>query len=718
MNQRNNTERRGAIPKTLRALPRWIAWSLTQNRKTGRWTKRPHGSVLDSNAYGPFETVASIEVNDKGGIGLVFTGGVEVEGLRLVAFDMDACRDPKSGELSPWAEQVLDHYKRSWTEITPSGAGLRLWLLVKNPPQALPTIRIPEDPPPGVDKRPEIQVFGCGSAQYVTVTGEQLQDSADDILPFLDLTWLQEHYKVDELEETEIELPVGEGEPPSTAAIKERLEKVPQAAEMLAGNWETVGTDSASELWYRLVRHALRVASGHGQAVSDFLLTETAFGRGEIDSRDPDRYMRPDWVYKDVARIAGKSDDKPAADVFEPLDDDWETPTAPTEQRSDDNRPERSGLFNDWEEADNIPDWTTPPAPREYLLWHPVTAAQELTGDRDGFMPQGEACTLSSAGGVGKTYAVVQLALSVATGKPWLGHFPVEETQARRVLLLLGEEDADEIHRRIHYAGKSMGLTSAELRTAQERIKALPLMGKVRPLLRLDTGGRVEPTEHLKALRELLKRPGDPWGLVVLDPQARFAGVEVESNNAVATVFVQSCEMLTTAPGKPTVLVLAHSSKHARRQGDADSRGVTGLTDGFRWHATLSRDKGGAAVELKVEKNNYGRPSEPVRLRQRDGGPLFTETAAERAAADATKAEEQKDAAAQKMDELVRRAVEVVKKTGKCSSRESIAKQMGGRLTDARAAVDMAVDRGFLHCKTLSPRRSEYSIAAAEVEDG
>ncbi|HMR75388.1 MAG TPA: AAA family ATPase, partial [Polyangiaceae bacterium] len=138
---------------------------------------------------------------------------------------------------------------------------------------------------------------------------------------------------------------------------------------------------------------------------------------------------------------------------------------------------------------------------------------------------------------------------------------------------------------------------------------------------------------HLEALRDRLSREAgeEGWSLIVIDPQARFAGVEVETNNALATRFVQECEALSTAPGNPTVLVLAHSSKFARRQGQADSRGVTALTDGFRWHATLTA-AGKDRAKLAIEKNNYGRPSDPIYLVRSSAkcGLLFVETDADR----------------------------------------------------------------------------------------
>jgi hypothetical protein len=43
----------------------------------------------------------------------------------IAAFDLDDCRNPKSGALALWAEGLIEE-ARSYVEITPSGTGLRI----------------------------------------------------------------------------------------------------------------------------------------------------------------------------------------------------------------------------------------------------------------------------------------------------------------------------------------------------------------------------------------------------------------------------------------------------------------------------------------------------------------------------------------------------------------------------------------------------------------
>jgi len=440
----------------------------------------------------------------------------------------------------------------------------------------------------------------------------------------------------------------------------------------------------------------LRAANGHGKAAVDFLLHRTAWGRGEVDdSADPSKYERRSWVEKEVARCAAKNPTLTlgAEDMFEVVAAD--APAQP------DRAPE-SPLHKLWPQA--APTWfAQQPPPRRYLLRHP---------DGDGLLPQGKAATLSAAGGTGKTNAVCQLAVSVATGRPWLGHFAVDAVAPRRVLLLLGEEDAGEVHRRLSAAGAALGLTPAEREAVCANVVALPLAACVTPLLRLGPDGQPRPTEHMQALHARLQEAaGDGWGLIVLDPQSRFAGCDVEKDNALATAFVQHVEQLTTAPSNPTVLVVAHSSKLARRMGTADSRGVTGLTDGFRWHATLTA-VGLDRARFAVEKNNYGRPSDPMHLTRGTGGLLFAETEAQRALREGAgdrEREAQEAADGKRQDERVEKAVDLARRQPGLSKGE-LAAAIGGKTTEALRAVDAAVAKGLL-VKRIDGKAHRYEVA-------
>jgi hypothetical protein len=135
----------------------------------------------------------------------------------------------------------------------------------------------------------------------------------------------------------------------------------------------------------------------------------------------------------------------------------------------------------------------------------------------------------------------------------------------------------------------------------------------------LDTDlGLLPETLRCHELREMVRAAaadGRPYSLVILDPLSRFAGTDVETDNAAATRFVQVLESLTCEEcGRPSVLISAHERKK-QRDDDPDSadpiRGSSALKDGLRWVARLDQKKrkdGAPDLQvLRVVKTNLTR---------------------------------------------------------------------------------------------------------------
>lgn len=272
-----------------------------------------------------------------------------------------------------------------------------------------------------------------------------------------------------------------------------------------------------------------------------------------------------------------------------------------------------------WKTIEELGPWfDAPPPPREWLLRR----------DGAGVLPRGIVGMVVAPGGRGKSQALVQLALSIATGRSWLDTFDTEAPG--RVVLALAEEEPSEVQRRLYYAARGLELSDKETREAARRIVPLGLAGRIVPLVRLDPSGAVIPSEVHAAILAHLER--DEHTLVVLDPLSRWAP-DVESDNTAATAAVQALERLTQTPGRPVVLCAHHTAKQARRDGNkADgtgARGVTGLYDAVRWEMQLS---GMREDDLAIAhtKNNYGPKSETVELvRDREAGVLRPPTSHE-----------------------------------------------------------------------------------------
>jgi RecA-family ATPase len=319
-------------------------------------------------------------------------------------------------------------------------------------------------------------------------------------------------------------------------------------------------------------------------------------------AKDPSAlYIRDPEKFAELVHGAMVEASKPPP---EPLDDVWKT----------------LGQWNLLTEA--------PPA-RRWLLERPD---DECNGARNiGVLPLGKVGMLVSAGGVGKTMALCQLALSIATGRKWLDYYHV--CQSGRVLLALGEEDREEIWRRMFQAAHAMRLTDAQLELASNNIVAMPLAGRTVALVE-GSAGVTTPTPMLEAIRKRLNAE-QGWKAIVMDPLSRFAGVDTEKDNSAATRFVEVAESLVQVPGGPSVLLAHHTNKTSRTDGSnvnaAHARGASGLTDGVRWVANLeSREDGN--VNLEVTKSNYApRGPSVTLLRDPDhGGYLRVQSQAER----------------------------------------------------------------------------------------
>ena len=277
-------------------------------------------------------------------------------------------------------------------------------------------------------------------------------------------------------------------------------------------------------------------------------------------------------------------------------------------------------------------DWlSVAPLRRRWLLERP--SRDNYARTNEGVLPLGKVGMIVAAGGAGKTMALVQLALSVATGRDWLDHFGTPNPG--HVLLALGEEDEEEIRRRMYNAACAMRLTDEQKRMAAERIVALPLAGT--PIALTESDGRnTTASPMLFTFQKRLNEAPYDWRLVIMDPLSRFAGCDTEKDNAAATRFIEAAESLTKMRGNPSVLLAHHTNKLSRsadaETNAANARGASGLIDGVRWVANLDPD-GDNYARFAVTKSNYALRGPMLTLvRDSDyGGALRAERPEERA---------------------------------------------------------------------------------------
>jgi RecA-family ATPase len=270
-------------------------------------------------------------------------------------------------------------------------------------------------------------------------------------------------------------------------------------------------------------------------------------------------------------------------------------------------------------------EWhTVRPPDRQWLLRNNRTMPYE------GVFPMGRVGLVAAEGGAGKTMALVQGTRAVAMGTTWLGVFDVPE--AHKVLIILAEEDDAEGHRRFFRAAEGGDAPPDGM------IVTANLAGVDVSLITPEGND----SAFLIWLREYVRRTG-PYGLIILDPHARFAAPEAETSNHAATRSIIAAESLIEPAGGAAVILSMHTNQVSRgRDATVDVtsvRGTTGLTDAARWVSVMQAERveGDAFITLSVVKSNYAKYPPPVRLRFSESGVLVLPTEAERERVDQAK---------------------------------------------------------------------------------
>jgi len=253
----------------------------------------------------------------------------------------------------------------------------------------------------------------------------------------------------------------------------------------------------------------------------------------------------------------------------------------------------------------------------------PPKATSLLTCGYKPYLRDGRVGLLVAPGGNGKSFALMQLAIAVATGQPWLGTYQVE--RKGKVLLACGEEDVDEVRRRLHSVTRDLG--EYERYELARNLVPLGLAGTRTSFLeRKDGVTAVTPwyTQFSGALQ------AHDWRAIILDPLSRWGGPEVETDANAATELVTLLETLTKAPGNPAVIAAHHERKSNGSLSDASSvRGSSALVDGPRWVANLRRRRKGDLLEIAVTKANNTVAPPPLVLKRGQGGLLRPATGQE-----------------------------------------------------------------------------------------
>lgn len=164
----------------------------------------------------------------------------------------------------------------------------------------------------------------------------------------------------------------------------------------------------------------------------------------------------------------------------------------------------------------------------------------------EGLCRIGETVNIISDSKVGKSWLVLGLAVSIATGEPWLGQYA---TKQGRVLIIDNELHKPTLGFRLRKVAHAMGLFPADLKGL---IEVWPMRGK------LCSWNGIE--------EELKKYPKEHFSLAVYDAKYRFVmqGVSENDNNA-ETMIYNKLDGIAIASGAVNVLV-HHASKGSQAE--------------------------------------------------------------------------------------------------------------------------------------------------------
>jgi len=122
------------LPRALAPLierPQWAIWRWTEQHN-GRWQKPPflalqperHASTKDPSTWTNYSAaLAAVQAGHGDGISYILT-----EADPFAAIDLDHCRDVSTNSINVWAQNFLDCGRHSYSEVTPSGSGCRIWV--------------------------------------------------------------------------------------------------------------------------------------------------------------------------------------------------------------------------------------------------------------------------------------------------------------------------------------------------------------------------------------------------------------------------------------------------------------------------------------------------------------------------------------------------------------------------------------------------------------
>lgn len=497
-----------AAIQTLTRLDQWVTWRWEHDEK-GKPTKEPyqarpgdvHASTTDPKTWAS-HAAAQAAAARFDGTGFMVSAGP------YCGIDLDHCINPEIGQVAPWAQAVIDRFN-SYTEATPSGTGLRVWI-----EGALPqgTKRVFKQPNAG-----RVEIYDRNSARYFTVTGAQWDGCPETIEP-----------RQAELEAWHAEL-VAETAPPRTGGVPPPflVLKPPALADtvLLEKAKRARNGVAFARLWAGVWDPTYKSQSEADLALCGYLAFWTGPDAAQIDRlfRQSD-LMRPKWNTRRGgttygAQTIAKVLASPRA-TYDPCRTNGtgapphEAPHSATKSPTPGRVRFRSGAALD-------------PTPLTYLV--------------EDMIPAGMLGALGGKDGMGKTLFGMQIIKSVLTGAKLFDRFAVQQGPVYALFL----DDPESLVR--------------------ERLDAMGILDH--PHLHIATENDVDMTDPkamLTALIALLKTAEPRPTFIFVDALYLFipsGGASDQGNSAGAMAPVIEAFNQVTRETKSALLLVAHDNK-------------------------------------------------------------------------------------------------------------------------------------------------------------
>lgn len=216
---------------------------------------------------------------------------------------------------------------------------------------------------------------------------------------------------------------------------------------------------------------------------------------------------------------------------------------------------------------------------------------------------------LSGDGGLGKSLLSLQLAMACATDEPWIGI----KAKPCKVLIVACEDDADELHRRLHSIIQNSPLTFENLND----IRIIPGAGFDNVLVDFS-----DPKLHGKRTDffDFIEWHAHDFGaeLIILDSLHDFFDGN-ENIRPQARQFINHLRRVAMEI-KGAVLILAHPSLSGLQSGTGTSGNTAwNNTVRSRLYLTKPKEEGSRHLILKTMKANYGPNGGEIRIEWRAG---------------------------------------------------------------------------------------------------